>query len=129
LIVQQASLNSAHLTIPLNAVADAILRAPQSGIVVLAGINSDGLRFLLEYTDAKTEERRALFLSLGGIQSAEAIVERTAEALAETALQMWPVWYSNLSFADIRADTLGSQAARSRVREIGKPSTPRPMSG
>jgi hypothetical protein len=66
------------------------------------------------------EERRALLLSLNSNSSAEAIVERTVDALADIALRLWPVWYNSLSFADIRSDTLGHQAMRARVRDIAK---------
>jgi hypothetical protein len=120
LIVQQAPLNSPDLKVPADAVADIILRAPTSGVVTLTGIDSEQLRLLLNHADVTAEERRALFLSLGGMQSAEAIVERTVDALADTSLQMWPVWYSSVSFADIRGDTLGREAARSRVHETTK---------
>jgi hypothetical protein len=117
--VQHAPLNPPDLKIPADAVADIILRAP-AGVITLTGIDSEQLRLLLNHADVTTEERRALFLSLGGMQSAEAIVERTVDALADTSLQMWPVWYSSVSFADIHGDTLGREAARSRVREIIK---------
>ncbi len=120
LIVQQAPLNSSDLKIPADAVAAFILRAPASGVVALTGIDSERLRLLLDHADVTTGERRALFLSLNGMQNAETIVERTVDALADTALQMWPIWYSSVSFADIRGDTLGREAARSRVREIAK---------
>jgi hypothetical protein len=118
--VQQRSLNSADLTLPVDAVPDFILRAPASGIVAITGVDSDRLRVLLNNTEVAAGDRRALFLSFDGLNSADAMVERAVDALADTALRMWPVWYSGLSFADIRDDTLGREAARVRVHEIAR---------
>jgi hypothetical protein len=118
--VQQISLNSPDLKLPVDAVADYILRASASGIVALVGIDSDQLRVLLDHTEVATGDRRALFLSFDGLKNADTIVERTVDALADTALQMWPDWYSSVSFADIRNDTLGREAARARLLEIAQ---------
>ena len=118
--MQQRLLNSADLKLPVDAVPDFILRAPASGIVALTGVDSDRLRVLLNRTEVAAGDRRALFLSFDGLNSADAMVERTVEALADTALRMWPVWYSSVSFADIRDDTLGREAARVRLQEVAK---------
>ncbi len=118
--MQQSSLNLAHLKLPVEAVPGFLLRAPASGIVALTGIHSDRLRVLLNHTEVAAGDRRALFLSFDGLNSADAMVERAVDALADAALQMWPVWYSSVSFADIRDDTLGREAARVRLHEIAK---------
>jgi hypothetical protein len=118
--VQQTSLNSPDLKLPVDAVPDFILRTPASGIVALIGINSDQLRVVLNHTEVAAGDRRALFLSLDRKQNANTIVEQTVDTLADTALRMWPVWYSSSSFADIRDDTLGREAARARLNEIAK---------
>jgi hypothetical protein len=118
--VQQSSLNLTDLKLPVDAVPDFILRAPDSGIVALTGVDSDRLRVLLNQTEVAAEDRRALFLSFDDLNSADAIVERAVDALADTALRIWPVWYGSLSFADIRDDTLGREAARVRVHETAK---------
>jgi hypothetical protein len=118
--VQKELLNSPNLKIPADAVPDHVLRAPASGIVALAGIDSERLRLLLDHADVPMGERRALFLSLNGMPNAKKIVEQAVDALADTALRMWPVWYSGVSFADIRGDTLGREAARARVRAMTK---------
>jgi hypothetical protein len=118
--VQPISLNSHDPKLPVDLVADRILRAPASGVVALTGVHSDRLRVLLNHTEAAAGDRRALFLSFDGLNKADSIVERTVEALADTALRMWPVWYSSVSFADIRNDTLGREAARARLHEIAK---------
>ena len=99
--MQQISLNAPDLKLPLDGVADYILRAPASGIVALIGIDSDQLRVMLDHTEVAQGRRRALFLSFDGLKNADTIVERTVDALADTALQMWPDWYSSVSFADI----------------------------
>ena len=117
--MQQRSLNSADLTLPVDAVPDFILRAPASGIVAITGVDSDQLRVVLNNTEVAAGDRRALFLSFDGLNSANTIVERAVDTLADTALRMWPVWYSS-SFADIRDDTLGREAARVRLNEIAK---------
>jgi hypothetical protein len=118
--VQQTSLNSPDLKLPVDAVPDFILRAPASGIVALTGVHSDRLRVVLNHTEVAAGDRRALFLSFDGLNNADAIVERTVDALADTALHIWPVWYGSVSFADIRDDTLGREAARARLHEIAK---------
>jgi hypothetical protein len=118
--VQCTRRSSFDLKTSADAVVDIILQAPASQVIALTGINSEHLRSLLNQSDVTAEKRQALFLSLSRIPSAEGIVEQTIDLLAETALQMWPVWYSSVSFADIRNDTLGREAARSRVREIAR---------
>ena len=118
--MQQISLNAPDLKLPLDGVADYVLRAPASGIVALIGIDSDQLRVMLDHTEVAQGRRRALFLSFDGFKNADTIVERTVDALADTALQMWPDWYSSVSFADIRNDTLGREAAHARLLEIAQ---------
>jgi hypothetical protein len=119
--VEQPLKNLPGLKLAVDAVPNCILRAPASEIVVLAGINDEQVRLLLDHADVSTtQERRALFLSLDSMSSAEAIVERSVQTLADTALRMWPIWYSSLSLADIRGDTLGRQALRARIRELAK---------
>lgn len=120
LVVQDRPLNSPSVPPTADAVADIILQAPASAVISLAGIKSERLRLLLDHADVIPNGRRALFLSLSDTPSAERIAEQTVDALADTALQMWPVWYSTVSFADIRKDTLGREAACSRVLEIAK---------
>jgi len=102
LALQQKSLNSTDLKLPVDAVSDFILRAPASRILALTGVDSDRLRVLLNHTEVAAGDRRALFLSFDGLNSADAMVERAVDALADTALRMWPLWYSSVSFADIR---------------------------
>jgi hypothetical protein len=47
----------------------------------------------------------------------EQIVEQVIDLLADTALQMWPVWFTDVDFGDCRNDTLGREAARLRGRQ------------
>lgn len=68
--MQQISLNSPDLKIPVDAVADYILRASASGIIALIGIDSDQLRVLLDHTEVAAGHRRALFLSFDRLQNA-----------------------------------------------------------
>jgi hypothetical protein len=123
--VQQAHLNSSVLKIPAAAVADIILQAPASGVISLAGINSEQLRLLLDHADVVADTRRALFLSLTGTSSAEAIVERTADALARTAQQMWPVWYSNVALETSAAICLTTLSASGNAHGSSKRSAKR----
>jgi hypothetical protein len=39
--------------------------------------------------------------------TAEAIVERVIELLTDTARRLWPLWFTDTSFAECRSDTLG----------------------
>jgi hypothetical protein len=118
LLVQLAPYKTSDLKVAAEVAAKHILGASPGAIVALAGINGEQLRLLLDLADVPNGERRALFLTLNGTSNPEIIVERTIEALADTALQMWPVWYSSVSFADLGSDTLGREAARARVHEI-----------
>ena len=94
----------------VDAAAEFILQAPASRIVALA--ESIVNVFVCFWIMWKCQwENGAFFLSLNGIPNTEAIVERDMDALADTALRMWPIWYSTVSFADIGGDTLGRKAA------------------
>jgi hypothetical protein len=104
--VQQSSFNSADLKLPVDAVSDLIFRSPPSELSRLSA-SSNRLRVLLNNVEVTAGDRRGLFLSFDGLTSSDAVVERAVDALADTAMRLWPVWYSCVSFADIRNDTLG----------------------
>ncbi len=62
-------------------------------------------------------DRRALFLRLRPADSVEAYVEQVIAVLAETAMRLWPVWFTDVSFAICRDDALGREAAGVITRE------------
>src|SRR5262249_52963284 len=57
------------------------------------------------------QRRRVLFAELKPTTTTESIVEQVIDLLAETAHRMWPLWFTDVSFAECRSDTLGRLAA------------------
>jgi very-short-patch-repair endonuclease len=85
--------------------------------LALGGINGARLRRLIDQAEIASHDQRALFLRLQPETSVEGYVEQTIALLAETARRLWPVWFSNVSFAACDAGTLGKLAAGAIVRE------------
>lgn len=97
--------------------AQFVSRALGGSVVALGGIDNAALRQLIDQAEHITEDRRALFVRLRSAGSVEAYVEQVIAVLADTAMRLWPVWYTDVSFAMCRNDTLGRQAAGLVARE------------
>jgi very-short-patch-repair endonuclease len=97
--------------------AQFIFRVPEGSVVALGGIDGAALSELVRYTERVPHDRRVLFVQLQSSVSVDAYVEQVIAALAETVMRMWPVWFTDVSFAICRNDTLGRQAASVIARE------------
>src|SRR5437667_748871 len=104
-------------TLPSRQAAHFVLSAPPGSVVALGGIDSAALRELVDQAEQVPGNRRALFLRLRPARSIEAYVEQAITVLAETAMRLWPVWFTDASFAMCRDDALGRQAAGVIARE------------
>jgi very-short-patch-repair endonuclease len=91
--------------------AQFVFRAPKGSVITLAGIDGAVLRELIDQAEHIADDRRALFVRLRSAGSVEAYVEQVIAVLAETAMRLWPVWFTDASFAMCRNDALGRQAA------------------
>jgi very-short-patch-repair endonuclease len=105
-------------TRPIGEIADVIFGAVSGSIIAVAGTSYNQVLTELNSTDRGRDDRLALFVPLMPATSAEQIVEQVADVLAETALRMWPVWFTDADFGDCRDDALGREAARIMVRRI-----------
>ncbi|MGB6373782.1 MAG: DUF559 domain-containing protein [Methylocella sp.] len=97
--------------------AQFVFSAPGGSVVTLGGIDGAALRELVDQAEHITNDRRALFVRLRPAGSVEAYVEQVIAILAETAMRLWPVWFTDVSFAMCCGDTLGRQAAGVIARE------------
>jgi hypothetical protein len=75
------------------------------------------LRELIDQAEHIPDDRRALFVRLQPAGSVEAYVEQVIAVLAETAMRLWPVWFTDVSFAMCGDDALGRQVAGVIARE------------
>jgi hypothetical protein len=91
--------------------------APQGSVVALGGIDCAALRELIDQTGRIPDDRRALFLRLRSASGVHLYVEQVIALLADTAMRLWPVWFTDVSFATCRDDTLGRQASSLIARE------------
>jgi hypothetical protein len=98
-------------------VAKFVFRAPEGSVVALGGIDGAALRELIDQAEHIADDRRVLFVRLRPVGSVEAYVEQVIAVLAETAMRLWPVWFTDVSFAMCCDDALGRQAAGVIVRE------------
>jgi very-short-patch-repair endonuclease len=71
---------------------------------------------LIDQLEAKPDSRRALFTRLSRAQTTDAAVQQLTDQLADTAHRLWPVWFTDVSFAGCRSDVLGRMAASAIVR-------------
>jgi very-short-patch-repair endonuclease len=97
--------------------AQFVFRAPEGSVVTLGGIDGASLRELIDQAEHIPGDRRALFVRLRPAAGVEAYVEQVIAVLAETAFRLWPVWFTNVSFAMCCDDALGRQAAGVIARE------------
>ncbi len=98
--------------------ADIIFGAASGSVLAVGRATSDQILPTLENADRGQDQRLALFVPLQPAISAQEIVEQVADLLAGIALRMWPVWFTDVSFAGCRGDTLGREAARIAVRQV-----------
>jgi hypothetical protein len=97
--------------------AQFVFRVPEGSVVTLGGIDGAALRELVDQAEHIPDDRRALFVRLRPAGSVEAYVEQVITILAETAMRLWPVWFTDVSFAMCCDDALGRQAAGVIARE------------
>jgi very-short-patch-repair endonuclease len=107
-------------TLPSSHVVQFIFGVPGGSVVSLSGIEREALRELVDQAEQVPGDHRALFVRLRSARSIEAYVEQVIAVLAETAMRMWPVWFTNVSFAMCRDDALGRQAASVIAREAAR---------
>ena len=86
-------------------------------MLALGGIDDASLRRLIDQAEHGSHDRRALFMRLRPEASVEGHVEQAIALLAETARRLWPVWFTDVSFAACGAGTLGKLAAGAIARE------------
>src|ERR1700741_2338773 len=103
--------------LPKTAVAEFVLGTVEGSVLVLSGIDSEGLRAILDAVEPGESDRRALFARIAPAPTAEAITEQVINVLVETARRLWPIWFSNVSFAECRNDGLGRLAATALARQ------------
>jgi hypothetical protein len=106
--------------LPRTAVAECVLGRVEGSVLALGGIDSEGLRTILDAVEPGEGDRRALFARIAPAPSAEAITEQVVNRLAEAARRLWPVWFGNVSFAECRGDRLGQLAASAMARRVAE---------
>jgi hypothetical protein len=103
--------------LPIGDVAEFIFRVPGGSVVILGGVSGATLREVIDQLEHPSSDRRALFVRLSPLSNVEAYVEQVIAVLAETAMHLWPCWFTSVSFAMCRDDALGRQAAGAIARE------------
>ena len=89
-------------------------------VVALGGIDGVSLRALIDQVDHESGQRRALLMRIEPASAAETTVERVIDLLADIALRLWPVWFTDVSFAECGRDTLGHAAGRILARQAAE---------
>ncbi|MGH6840567.1 MAG: endonuclease domain-containing protein [Methylocella sp.] len=97
--------------------AQFVFHAPGGSVVTLGGIDGAALREMVDQAEHIPDDRRVLFVRLRPAASVEAYVEQVIAILAETAMRLWPVWFTDVNFAMCCDDALGRQAAGVIARE------------
>lgn len=97
-------------------VADIVLRATPGTVLVLAGLDGVLLRQLIDQVGTQPNSARALFAQISHAKTPEAAVQQLADQFAEIALRLWPVWFTDVSFAECAGDELGRRACLAIMR-------------
>jgi very-short-patch-repair endonuclease len=97
-------------------IADFVFRAPIGSVIALGGTDAGTLRALLNDSEP-VNDCRVLFVRLRPALRVESYVEQAIAHMAETALCLWPVWFTDVSFAICGNDTLGRQTAGAIARK------------
>jgi very-short-patch-repair endonuclease len=108
---------ASRATLQLGEAAQFIFRVPEGSVVILGAIGGDTLRELIDRAEHLPDDRRALFTRLRPARSIDAYVEQIVAALADTAMRLWPVWFTDVSFSICSDDALGRQAAGAIARD------------
>ena len=97
--------------------AQFVFRAPGGSVVILGGIDGAALRELVDQAEHIPDDRRALFVRMRPAGSVEAYVDQVIAVLAETAMCLWPVWFTDVELCDVlrrRAWPPGGRRDRAR---------------
>jgi very-short-patch-repair endonuclease len=113
---QDHGFTSQYASAPEGEIAETVLGAPEGSVLVLAGIDGETLRLLLDAVEPDQDGRRALFVRIVPAPTTEAIVEQVLDLLADTARRVWPIWFTDVSFHRCSNDTLGRLAANAVAR-------------
>src|SRR5262245_41310354 len=84
------------------------------------GIDFEAALLRLENTMVAAQQRVVLMKRLESFSSVDALIAEVLTTLAQTALQLWPVWYSDLNFGELRFPILDRMAARLKVEEFSR---------
>ncbi|WP_454652632.1 endonuclease domain-containing protein [Bradyrhizobium liaoningense] len=101
-----------------DSIGQLVLDSDRGVISVLAGVDAAELHRAIDQVEVGPTSPRALFIRLSGVQTTEAAVRQLTDQLADTARRLWPVWFTDVSFAEHRNDALGRLAAAAAVRRV-----------
>jgi very-short-patch-repair endonuclease len=105
-------------TVSQGSVADIVLNAIPGTVLVLAGVDGSLLHRLIDGVEPKPHSPRAMFARISRAQTTDAAILQLTDQLADTARRLWPVWFTDVSFAECRGDALGRLAAHAIVRRL-----------
>jgi len=88
-----------------------VLGAAPTTVLALGGLDGSSLRRLLDEVEVSPESPRALFARIAPAPTTEAIVEQVIELFSNTVHRLWPIWFTDVSFAACHNDNLGQLAA------------------
>jgi very-short-patch-repair endonuclease len=105
-------------TISQRLVADIVLNATPATVLVLAGLDGALLHHLIDCVEPKPNSPRALFTRISRAQTTDAAIRQLTDQLSDTAQRLWPVWFTDVTFAECRHDALGRLAAYAIVHRL-----------
>jgi len=105
---------------PGSVAAELVLDAPEGSVLSIGGIDREALRLCLDSVELERHRRRALLVPIVPAPTPEAIVAQILNLLADTAYHLWPVWFTDVSFAGCGNDALGRLAAGAIARNAAE---------
>lgn len=92
-------------------IASFVLNVQPGSVSTLSGVPLAEICTLLDVAEPAPGSRPAVALTPCG-STADAIVCQALDALAQTALALWPLWYTDVDFSPFGRNAAGEEAAR-----------------
>jgi hypothetical protein len=105
----------AQATVSRTSLAEIVLGTAPGTVLALGGLEGASLRRWIDQAEAAPQSPRVLFARIVPAATTEAIVEQVIALFSNTVHRLWPMWFTDVSFANCRNDKLGRLTASAIV--------------
>lgn len=103
----------------LEQLSEALFATGAGQVKTVTGAGFELLRHWLDNEDLPSKERRLVLLQrINPLPPQESLLDGFVAALADTALRLWPVWYTDADFSRFDASTAGMRAMQALLEDL-----------